>query len=124
MNTEEKIKQSGYKLTRPRSLVLDILESTRKPICAQEMHKKLNKKIDLVSIYRTLNLLASIGVVFKENYDGKESYYLSDKQHHHIMCRKCGHSECLPCHHIFKNIKNFTDISHNITISGICKKCF
>ncbi|MBA4337019.1 transcriptional repressor [bacterium] len=120
---EQKIKQSGYKLTKPRELVLKTLQNTHEPICAQEIHKKLNKKVDLASIYRTLNLFVSIGIAFKEIISEKDLYYLAKKQHHHVICTKCGYSECIPCNHLFKNIKNFTNISHNITISGICKKC-
>jgi Fur family transcriptional regulator, ferric uptake regulator len=120
---KQKIKQAGYKLTKPRLIVLDELSKTHQPLCAQDIHKKLNQKIDLASIYRTLNLFVSIGIVFKERLEEKDLYYLSEGQHHHIICRECGYSECISCDHIFKNIKNFTNISHNLTISGICKKC-
>lgn len=121
--TKQKIEQSGYKLTRPRLLVLSELGKICQLFRAQDIHKKLSKKIDLASIYRTLNLFVCIGIVFKERHSEKDLYYLSNGQHHHIICRKCGYSECLPCDHIFKNIKNFTNISHNLTIFGICKKC-
>lgn len=120
---KDKIKQSGYKLTKPRLLILKELEKTHKPLCAQDIHEILNKEIDLASIYRTLNLFVSIKIVFKERLNEKDLYYLSNGQHHHIICSKCGYSECIPCDHLFKNVKNFKNISHNLTISGICNKC-
>lgn len=120
---EEKIKQAGYKLTKSRLLVLHALEKKHKPLCAQDIYKSINKHIDLASVYRTLNLFVEIGIVFSERYNDKDLYYISQKQHHHVICRKCGRTECIPCNHIFKNIKNFTNISHKITISGICRKC-
>lgn len=117
------MEEKKYKLTKPRKLVLEALKLVHKPVCAGEIHKKLKEKIDLASIYRTLNLFVSMEIIFKENFQGKDLYYLAKKQHHHIICRKCGHAECIPCHHLFKKIKNFTNISHSLIISGICKKC-
>lgn len=124
INMFEKIIQNkGYKLTKPRLLVLELLKKNHIPLNARQIHNKLKKKIDLASVYRILALFKSIDIVFEERLVNKEYYYLGKKQHHHIICKKCGYSECLPCKHIFENIKNFSHISHNLTISGICKKC-
>jgi len=120
---KETIKNQGYKLTKPRLLVLDLLEQNHQPLSAIQIHIKLKKQIDLASVYRILNLFKSLGIIFEERINNKEHYYLGEKQHHHIICKKCGYSECLPCKHLFENIKNFSHISHNLTISGICKKC-
>lgn len=120
---KEKIKKAGYKLTNQRLMVLDFLKENHKPLNAKQIYDKLNKKIDLASVYRILALFKSIDIVFEERFNDKEYYYLGQKQHHHIICKKCGYSECMPCKHLFKNIKNFSNISHNLSISGICKKC-
>jgi Fe2+ or Zn2+ uptake regulation protein len=117
------LRKNGYKLTKQRLLILDLFSKNHKPINAKQIYTKLNKKIDLASVYRIINLFKSLGIVFEERINHKEFFYLSQKQHHHIICRKCGYSECLPCRHLFENIKNFSDISHKLTISGICKKC-
>lgn len=120
---KEKIQKAGYKLTRQRLMVLDLLKKNHKPLNAKQIFNKLNNKIDLASVYRILHLFKSMDIVFEERLNHKEYYYLGKKQHHHIICKKCGYAECLPCKHLFENIKNFTDISHNLSISGICKKC-
>lgn len=120
---KEKIQNSGYKLTKQRLMVLDLLNNNHRPLNAKQIYTKLNKKVDLASIYRILNLFKSIKIVFEERMEDKEYFYLDEKQHHHVICKKCGYTECIPCRHIFKNIKNFSKISHNLTISGICNKC-
>lgn len=120
---KEELKKAGYKLTKPRLLVLNELIKANSPLCAQDIYEKVKKDVDLASVYRTLNLFVSLKLIFKEPFESKELYYISKKPHHHIICRKCGYSQCIECDHLFKNIKNFTNISHTLTISGICKKC-
>lgn len=119
----EKIKQSGNKLTKPRQLVLDALVANQHPLSAQDLHVFLKRKIDLASVYRTLSLFESLDIVFRERFENEELFYLGKKQHHHIVCRKCGYTKCVPCNHVFPNIKDFKNIVHRLNISGICNKC-
>ncbi len=120
---EQIIKKAGYKLTRPRKLVLDFLSKKHIPYRPKDLHKKLKKRIDLVSVYRALQLFTKLEIVYKEKIDDEYQYYLADSQHHHITCRKCNKIECVPCSHLFKNIKNFTKIIHELSLSGLCHKC-
>jgi len=121
---EKLITSSGHRLTKPRRLVLGALEIIDHPISAQALHESLNKEIDLVSVYRTLNLLESLSVVHKERFKNEEMYYLSRKPHHHIFCRKCGAARSIPCDHLFLRVKGYKEIEHSLNITGICKKCF
>ncbi|MBU1202766.1 transcriptional repressor [Patescibacteria group bacterium] len=117
------LKQSGYKLTRPRQLILEYLKKNEHPIAAGDIYKALKNKIDKVTVYRILGVFEKLGIVFKE-FSGKEFlYYLSGKQHHHIICQKCGYSQCIPCSHVFKGIKNFKNIKHHLVLTGLCNKC-
>lgn len=120
---KEKIQKAGFKLTKQRLMVLDLLKKKHEPLSAKQIHKKLKQKVDLASIYRIINLFKEIKIVFEERMDNKEYFYLEEKQHHHVICEECGYAECIPCEHLFGNIKNFSKISHNLTISGICNKC-
>ena len=120
---KEIIKKIGYKLTKPRLLVLEILEKDHKPLSAKTIHTKLQKKVDLASIYRTIRLFQKLKILFEERINDKQYYYLAKKQHHHIICRKCGYAECIPCRHIFSKITNFSNIFHKLSLSGICNKC-
>lgn len=119
---EQKLKEKGYKLTRPRMVVLSVLEKSERPVTVKDIFSNI-KKIDLVSVYRTLALLEELSLVNCEVLNGEKIYCLALHPHHHIVCRKCGKMESFECHHQFDNFKNFTDIKHQMMASGICNRC-
>lgn len=115
------LKQAGYKLTKPREAILKFLQKNHTPLSATDIHKKLDN-INLASIYRTLKLFTKLKIIQQEFINNENYYYLADKKHHHIICRNCGYLECIPCKHYFK-IKNFSEIDHQIILTGLCNKC-
>jgi Fe2+ or Zn2+ uptake regulation protein len=122
MKVKQKLAEAGYNITAPRLAVLKYLSSTHTLISARDLHKKI-KTVDLASIYRTLNLLEELQVVNVEMVNKEKLYCLAGEPHHHMICRKCGHIEVIKCNHRFNNLKNFTDIYHQMTLTGICNKC-
>lgn len=120
---KEILKQANYKLTKPRQLVLNFLEKRHDPISAGDIYNKLKKELDRVTVYRILEVFEELGIVFKENRGKEALYYLADKQHHHIVCQKCGLTECVPCNHFFNKIKNFNNIKHQLILTGLCNNC-
>jgi Fe2+ or Zn2+ uptake regulation protein len=123
MSEEQLLKQAGFSLTKPRKLVLAFLRKTKKLVAANDIYQKLKKDLDKVTVYRTLEVLEKAQIIFKETGDKEAKYYLADKQHHHIVCQKCGYTQCLPCEHIFTKIKNFSKIKHQLFLTGLCNKC-
>ena len=121
-NPEYILKEAGYKLSGPRSLVLSFLKKSHKPLSAQEISGKI-KSVNLASVYRSLNIFTELGLVNTEIFGTEKKYCLSGEAHHHIICIKCGRLETVKCTHSFSNIKNFTNIKHQLTLSGICRKC-
>lgn len=122
MKAKQKLAEAGYKMTVPRLAVLQYLSSAHSLISARDLHKKI-KTVDLASIYRTLNLLEKMQAVNVEVVNKEKLYCLAGEPHHHIICRNCGHTEVVKCDHHFKNIRNFTDIYHQMTLTGVCHKC-
>lgn len=118
----QQLKQQGYKLTKPRKMVLSVLSKNSEPKSAQEIHKKI-KKVDKVSVYRALNLFEELGLVNIENLDNEKLYCLATDPHHHIVCKKCGYSEEVSCTYEFGKSDNFSNIQHQLTLTGLCKKC-
>jgi len=119
---KRKLQQAGHKLTQPRSAVLKALERTKRPLSAKEIHGKA-PGVDLASIYRTLKLLSELGIAFEETVENESRYYLGESQHHHITCQGCGKTECVPCNHKLPAIKQFTNITHQLALSGTCRRC-
>lgn len=117
----EKIKKNGSKITRPRKEILDYLAQAKQPLSAQEIHSCL-KGINLASVYRNLKLFKKLAIVQTEPGESEEKYCLALKPHHHIICSACGYSESIRCNHNFIH-KNFTDIKHQLKLTGLCRKC-
>ncbi len=118
----EKLTQAGYKLTKPRLAVLRVLRKAGEPVSARELHARISH-CDQASVYRNLHLFEAIGLVKAETVDQEKYYCAADKPHHHIICRKCGKIENIPCTHKFNRHKNFSDIEHQLTLYGVCGKC-
>lgn len=120
---KERLKQAGYKLTMPREELIDFLSKHQAPIAAIDIYQALKKQMDKVTVYRVLEVLEKVGIVFRETIDEKNLYYLAEEEHHHIVCRQCSHIECVPCNHFKIKVSNFKNIKHNLSLSGLCKKC-
>ncbi len=95
---EEKFKKSCYKLTKPRRLVLEVMNKTAKHLSAEEIYIAVHKgytKIGLTTIYRTLNLLICMSLISKCDFGDKRARYeltmgdCSARNHHHLVCLKC-----------------------------------
>lgn len=119
---EEILIKAGYKITAPRLAVLKHLSTMHEPISARDLHRKI-KIGDQASVYRTLKLFEELRIVNAEIVEKEKHYCLADKPHHHIVCRKCEHTESVACDHRFQQLKNFTDIHHQLTLNGICNQC-
>lgn len=131
----KKIKQQGNRLTKPRKLIIEIFTKVRYPLTAQEIQTFLKKEsinIDFTSIYRTISLLISVGLIDEINWgDGKKRYEIirRKKHHHHLVCDNCGAVENI----VFKDeqwlidkIKRKTKFQikrHSLEFFGLCQNC-
>ncbi|MGH2516911.1 MAG: Fur family transcriptional regulator [Ktedonobacterales bacterium] len=61
MQTDERLTEAGYKMTRPRRRVLAALEQAHEPWTAQEVAARAGTGV--ASTYRVLALLVDLGVV-------------------------------------------------------------
>jgi Fur family ferric uptake transcriptional regulator len=94
-----KFRRSGYRITIPRQAILDVLLRTEGHLSAEDVYVEVRKgypQIGLTTVYRTLELLARMGIVFKFDFgDGRSRYELSEgpegfRHHHHLVCTGCG----------------------------------
>jgi Fur family ferric uptake transcriptional regulator len=89
----------GYRITIPREAILGVLSKTSEHLSAEDIYLAVHKEhpnIGLTTIYRTLELLVHMGLVFKFDFgDGRARYELSEgpkgkRHHHHLVCTSCG----------------------------------
>ena len=83
---ENKCIQQGVRLTEQRKLVAKVMsESTDHPD-VDELHKRVNKidsKISIATVYRTVKLFEEAGVVAKHEFKGTKARYEEATQEHH-----------------------------------------
>jgi len=92
-----RFQSGGYRLTKPRELILDVLAKSKEHLSAEDIFLSVHKiysNIGLTTVYRNLELLVEMGAVAKLHFgNGKASYEFSrdgeKEHHHHLVCRKC-----------------------------------
>lgn len=127
------LKQHGLKLTPQRKLIMDIIHKAGGHLTAEEIIDVVQTRMPGVNkstIYRTLELLESLGCVFKSEMDGKVIFHHAEKgHHHHIVCRDCGAT--IDCEDdLFSSVETalrrkygFQSELKHIVITGTCKDC-
>jgi Fur family ferric uptake transcriptional regulator len=89
-------REKKLRLSHPRVLIYQELSDAKNPLSPQELYQgllKKKKKIGLTSIYRSLVLFESLGIIFKIINESNAKYKLCELEahHHHIVCKTCGH---------------------------------
>ena len=91
------LKQHGYKLTRQRLSILKVISSSRSHLTPAEIYEKAAREdpnVGLVTVYRTLDILAKHGLICKIHTGGSSQSFLVRKpeiyHHHHLVCSDCG----------------------------------
>lgn len=125
----EKLKKAGVRFTRPRRIVLDVLRHAKQPLSMKEMHKRIGKKADLASVYRTINLFQELGIVREVPLgEGYQRYELTEegRHHHYVLCTVCGKLENIDLCLLerVENMTNYKILSHSMEFQGICDNCY
>src|SRR4030043_1630200 len=81
---KQKIKESGFRITGTRMLILDILLKSSNALNAEELFFLTRKKkpgIGMATIYRTLKLLEKEGLIIRAIYeDDRAKYTIKDNR--------------------------------------------
>jgi Fe2+ or Zn2+ uptake regulation protein len=90
-----RLQAEGYKLTRPREAVLQVLADSGEHLSPAEVYargKTVYPRLGLVTVYRTLEILADLGLIKRVHLDdGCHTYAASAQGHnHHMVCTDCG----------------------------------
>jgi Fur family ferric uptake transcriptional regulator len=139
-----RVRESGYRMTSGRKAVLDTLSQAKGHLSAEDIYLKVHAvypAIGLTSVYRTLQILVNLGLVFKFDFgDGRSRYEVVEGpkgigHHHHFICTRCGR---------IIDYSEFTDeelallkkveeglaekyrlriTNHNLQFHGFCDRC-
>jgi len=99
--SREALKQRGFRLTRQRQILLDLLDRTGAHLDAETLYRMAHEKdpkLNRVTVYRTLKLLKEGGLVDEldlMHHAGDQHYYETRRkqEHAHIVCLRCGKVE-------------------------------
>ena len=83
---EEKWLKAGVRLTDQRKLVAKVMSESVDHPDVDELHKRVNKidsKISIATVYRTVKLFEEAGVVAKHDFKGTKARYEEATQEHH-----------------------------------------
>ncbi|MFZ5973789.1 MAG: Fur family transcriptional regulator [Bacillota bacterium] len=129
------LKQSGLKKTKHRTAILAILEESTRPIAAEQVYFALKEKdvsINLSTVYRILETLASKNLVAKQNIvgDGRALFEINRMVHkHYLVCVSCKKIQCIencPLEAYEKSLEEetqYTIAGHKLDIYGYCPEC-
>ena len=86
IDIENKCKQKGVRLTDQRKLIAQVMSKTESHPDVDELHKKVSKldsKISIATVYRTVKLFEEAGIVAKHDFKGSKSRYEQAPEEHH-----------------------------------------
>ena len=83
---ETKCIEKGVRLTDQRKLVAKVMSESKDHPDVDELHKRVNKidsKISIATVYRTVKLFEETGIVAKHDFKGTKARYEEATQEHH-----------------------------------------
>ena len=133
MSCNKVLRAKGYRLTPQRRVILDILHHEGAHLTADDIYEQVKDKVEGVNrstVYRTLELLESLGLTVKAELHGAHVYHHAEEgHHHHLKCRACGKVIELPEEALTALEKSLlekqgfaADLHHHV-ITGLCSDC-
>ena len=138
-NLKTKLKESGLKITPQRRAIINILlDNENRHLSSEEIYDLVREncpEIGLATVYRTMQLLDEIGVIYKLNLDDGCIRYEIDlnksecHNHHHLICKTCGkiiEVEDDLMDSVEKEIQSaykFKILDHDVKFYGLCEDC-
>ena len=129
----ERLRDSGYRLTPQRELILAAVEklghATPDEVLA-EVHRQ-SSAVNASTVYRTLEVLEGLGLVRHAHLSDRAPTYhsVTDHEHFHLVCRNCGRIVSVgpdmltPLAERLRDEHNFVvDVGH-LTMFGTCVEC-
>ena len=83
---EEQCTKKGVRLTDQRKIIAKVMSESEDHPDVDELHKRVNKldvKISIATVYRTVKLFEESGIVSKHDFKGNKSRYEQASEEHH-----------------------------------------
>ena len=83
---EEKCLKKGVRLTDQRKLIAKVMSESEDHPDVDELHKRVSKldtKVSIATVYRTVKLFEEAGIIAKHDFKGSKARYEQTSQEHH-----------------------------------------
>ena len=130
---EQKCLAKGFKLTDQRKIIAKIMSDSQDHPDVDELYKRASKvdsKISIATVYRTVKLFEEAGIVAKHDFKGGKARYekLNEGHHDHLIDIKTGEIIEFVDEEIEKLQQKVADkygyklVNHKLELYGIKKK--
>ncbi len=130
----ERLRRQSVRVTPQRLIVLEALAAHSGHIAADEILQWAAARypaINLATVYRTLDLLISIGLVAQTDFGSGVSHFelVGDSPHHHLVCEHCHavleiDAEALaPIQQSILRDYGFLTNTRHLALFGCCRAC-
>ncbi len=130
----DRLAQQGHRPTTPRQAIIKLVAPRTDHFSAQEVWDEVRGRyrgIGRATVFRTLDLLAELGVLNRiHTGDGCHRYTVCDTtHHHHLMCVECGNVTSLEATDVEQQIRRmageagFELLTHHLELVGRCASC-
>jgi Fe2+ or Zn2+ uptake regulation protein len=124
---------AGYRLTRPRLAIIDVLQTSNERLSPEEIYhrsKAIHGALGLVTVYRTLEILNDLGLVRRVHTRGHcHDYARAQGDRHYLVCRRCDQIVEFPCGGLDDLVEavqertGYAVDTHLLELSGVCPSC-
>jgi Fur family ferric uptake transcriptional regulator len=135
-HAQRELEREGYRLSGPRSAVVETLADLGCSVTAKEIADRLHERgedVGVASIYRTLDLLDRLRLARRvdaaEGVARYEPIDPSGDHHHHIVCERCGRVTAFEDRDLEAAIEQlsgrveYSIDAHDVTLRGECPGC-
>lgn len=135
VEVSEILREHGYRLTRPRQAVWQVLFEAEGHLTAEQVAAAVEERspgVNLASIYRSLTLLADLDLVRESRVgegDAARWEIAHPDEHFHLVCENCGEVT----HHagdLVDQVRDHLAAEHGfearaveLIVSGLCARC-
>ena len=130
---EQKCIAKGVKLTDQRKIIAKVMSDSNNHPDVGELYKRVSKidtKISIATIYRTVKLFEEAGIIAKHDFKGGKARYeeLSESHHDHLIDIKTGEIIEFVDEEIEKLQKKVAEkygydlVDHKLELYGVKKK--
>lgn len=135
MEWQARLSKAGYRISRPRGVIMDILEKATMPLSPLDIFNQAKREgvlLSTASIYRTLEVLTGVELVRLVHTNSNcKGYVIASVGHtHYVVCSSCmrvvefdGSEDISSVTDRVQEQTGFLIQKHLLQLYGLCPEC-